>query len=220
MSYEIIFSDYKEVLNRNGESLQFIKFYPKNNNLLCWSENKKSLGEAIITGVNIKEIKIDSLKAIAVWDKLSDKQRQGLEAQEKEDVSNTKSLRKPRNLDNVGLPKKLRCVKCDKDKMVSVPQLRKMMAKLKVDVVEVAKDYVCRKCKKAIREKNPLKNGLDKNGFPKKLHCVRCGKDKMTTPIQIQKMMAKTGIGLDKIGENYICKSCKKQIRLDSIIKT
>lgn len=153
MTFDNLFSDTKEIRTKDEKPLQFIKFFPKSNLLMCWERDRKELSGGFCQGVNIRDIKIEALKEIDIWKTLSDRQKIELEAQHQEHVQSHTKGRRPKNPENALLPKKLHCQACDRDKITNADQLRKMSAKLKISIEDIAKDYICRSCKKKIREK-------------------------------------------------------------------
>jgi hypothetical protein len=202
-------------LSRRKHEFYFIR-YDGSDHLRVNRRTKKA-GENIEYFYDLRVLDVDSdeLKALGIWDKLSqevkDKSLRVDDGEVVEAKERMENARKHRKGKYIGIPDQVACSNCfESQKMakgVIVKNAEKWALKNGIlpDVEKWIKQWQCQKCRPTPRGKKPSHN------LPQKIELVcmkKCGKKVVYPASIVAKIIAKKGITLDFYVKNFVCQSC------------
>ena len=164
--------------------------------------------------LDVKNVDVDSLKKIGVWDNLAlEVQKdivEGITQQTKDVKDLMEKARSSRKDKYVNVPRFLYCTLCHKKTPISPGVLVKKVEKIALvkgitytlDIF--LKEYACKEC-------SPVRRGRAANpefvNLPKFMIC-KCGAKVATNPNQLKKKAKKEGTTILELIKNYSCQLC------------
>lgn len=203
-------SHYIQYKDRAGASLRFVEF-KEPSFLLSWetlNEPTSSYGEATCKGVKVKNVEIEVLKTLEVWDKLSkevQKEVKEYEASYHNEVHNKMDkARRGRRQRYPNIPREMVCCKCKIKEGVVPAVIAKKLEKDDITIESFIEKYECRVCcpRKRGRQANPAYAHL-----PKELVC-NCGVKVVTTPSSIVQRAKNKKMTPEEFIKQYVCQIC------------
>lgn len=208
-------ADYFTALK--GRQFRFVKLH-SDGVLLVWEKIKDNTGwdTERLGGLNIRQVGVDTLKSLGVWDKLSpDIQKQIIDQGVLRQVAIDEKManaRAGRRKKYVGIPKEIECTRCHKKITISPSIIMgrvEKIAKAK-SIIFTAEDYIrdfnCQSCRPSRRGKqvNPEFASL-----PKVMICG-CGKKVNVNPYQLKKKAEKNKTTMQELIKKFKCQGCEK----------
>lgn len=114
----------------------------------------------------------------------------------------------------VGIPRKIKCSKCEREVNCNPRHLLEKAKEQGVTWQEYVKKYLCRSCdpnwgswlkgkRGRGRKRNPAYDGI-----PKEVKCTGCKKNITVVPKQFMEKADRMGISTDELAKSYKCRSC------------
>ena len=203
-------------LSRRKHEFYFIRYDGAEH--LRVNRRTKKAGENVEGFYDLRVLDVDSdeLKALGVWDNLSqevkDKSLRVDDGEVIEAKERMEHARKHRKGKYIGVPDQVACSNCFEPQKMSrgliVKNAEKWAAKNGIlpDVDKWIKQWTCQKCHKTPRGRKPSHN------LPPKVElvCVRkCGKKIIYPASIVAKTIAKKGITLEQYVGNFVCQICE-----------
>lgn len=208
MSKDIIVEDYVNFKTTDGIEHYFVK-YINPTFLLCWT--KTNYEDYNCNGINVRDIDVDTLKTLRVWDNLPETMQEEIKVGEaskkngaQEKMAHARSGRRQKY---PNIPKEITCISCKNVIQIPPSITAKKLEKMDSTIEKYVEVYECTKCcpPKRGRQKNPA-------NIPTEMVCS-CGK-KVTYPLSHIKRVAETkGKSVEEFIKEYECKSCNPPLK-------
>ena len=207
------------IKDKDGQEMSVVRFI-KPNKLLVWRDMTDALSDnkEICCGCDVKNISMDELKRIDVWDKLDKSLREEIEAIKEETVSEIEDrmakARASRKSKYANVPKELICTKCNA-KIVTSPAI--LVARVDnickkkgilFTVEDYVKDFQCQKCRPTRGRGGRGRSGdAEKTKFIE-LKC-KCGYTTKYPSSYMVKRAEEHNTTIEKLIKEFACQKCK-----------
>jgi len=170
--------------------------------------------EERLGGLDVRQVGVDILKAIKVWDLLSPEVKDEINNGLIQKIEATNNLMEKARLSRkqkyANVPRELTCTKCGKTQAVAPGMLVKKVEKIAAEkkaiftVEDYVKIFVCQRCHSTKgRKANPELANL-----PKEVVC-KCGAKVMVNIYQLNAKAKKKGTTVAELIKGYKCQKCQ-----------
>jgi len=214
MDFEILVDPLPMFKTKRDMLCAMLEFM-KPDKIRCWGKN--SVDEGLIPlMVNVKNIPIDELKEIKVWDKLDQNIQSELEGRIEGDkiavLERMEKARKGRRQKYPGIPKTYECVNCHVVQTIHHSVIRKRLEKTGMLLDDFIKDFQCQKCRPTKGKKaSTNKQAVFFKTLPTELVC-KCGRKVKANYTYLSKKAEKLGVTMDSLVRGYSCQKCSPTI--------
>ena len=146
----------------NKTRYYFVKKLP-NDRLFCWrvgAETTQS-GELYAARLNARELDIETLKSLKLWDNLPTEIKYDIENGINDSIAQVnekmEKARKARKKKYVGWPEVIACIKCGAELKINKTQVAKKIEKEDLTIEQYIKDFHCQKCRPSCRGRKKKK---------------------------------------------------------------
>jgi len=203
MSKDILIADYVNFKTVDGVEHYFVK-YIKPTFLLCWTKTDRK--DYDCSGVNVRDVDVDTLKTLRVWNNLSETMQEEIKVEKELKTNGTQEsitdVKKGRRKKYPDIPKEITCISCKNVIQIPPSVTAKKLEKMDSTIEKYVEVYECSKC-------NPPKRGRQKdpNNAPQEMVC-KCGNKVTYLMNHIKKVAEKKGKSVEEFINGYECKKC------------